>query len=290
MLCVACSLTFNSSLLSLLLVTMDLYKHVGFSVIPSRFVFVTDSEMYSDLRKCEEDKFDILLPSDLNADIASCMDENLPVSLEQFYEINRLIDAEMESSDSHRLLFDPDMTDSEVVCVDKKSESSSDDGIDVGNIPDHQYTVNDSSSATDPYSSDSEIASLEYEELYEEEAVAAEHCASTISCRELQELISGSCGQSVVEFDPSEDVETETSYQSCRQRRVTPLANSRRLRKKEQNKTAALRYRLKKRSEQGLVRTEYVTLERRNIELRTRLDAMTKEVSYLKSLIDELCP
>jgi cell division protein FtsB len=62
-----------------------------------------------------------------------------------------------------------------------------------------------------------------------------------------------------------------------------------RLRKKEQNKTAALRYRVKKRDEHGSVMSEYDQLERRNVELRTKVAEMTKEVDYLKGLIEEIC-
>jgi len=59
--------------------------------------------------------------------------------------------------------------------------------------------------------------------------------------------------------------------------------------KKEQNKTTAQKYRQRKRSEQGLVMTEYEQLERKNIELHTRVEEMTREVHYLKELIDENC-
>ena len=60
-------------------------------------------------------------------------------------------------------------------------------------------------------------------------------------------------------------------------------------RKKEQNKTAAQKYRQKKRGEQGVVMTEYEQLERKNIELHTRVEEMTREVNYLKGLIEEIC-
>jgi len=63
----------------------------------------------------------------------------------------------------------------------------------------------------------------------------------------------------------------------------------RKQRKKQQNKTAAQKYRQKKRGEHGLVMTEYEQLERRNIELRTRVEEMTREVDYLKGLIEEIC-
>jgi hypothetical protein len=63
----------------------------------------------------------------------------------------------------------------------------------------------------------------------------------------------------------------------------------RRQRKKEQNKTAALRYREKKRADHGTVLSEYELLERRNTELRSKVDDMTKEIAYLKGLIEEIC-
>ena len=68
----------------------------------------------------------------------------------------------------------------------------------------------------------------------------------------------------------------------------SPLVEKKR-RKKEQNKTAALRYRQKKRSEQGVVFNECEELERRNIELKSKVSEMTREVNYLKGLIDEIC-
>lgn len=59
-------------------------------------------------------------------------------------------------------------------------------------------------------------------------------------------------------------------------------------RKKEQNKTAALRYREKKRSEHGSVMTECEMLESRNSELKTKVSDMMKEIDYLKGLIAEI--
>jgi hypothetical protein len=61
-----------------------------------------------------------------------------------------------------------------------------------------------------------------------------------------------------------------------------------RQRKKEQNKTAALRYRQKKRSEHGTVMTECEDLEKRNTELKTKVSEMMKEIAYLKGLIEEI--
>ena len=50
--------------------------------------------------------------------------------------------------------------------------------------------------------------------------------------------------------------------------------------KKEQNKTTAQKYRQRKCSEQGLVMTEYEQLEKKNIELRTRVDS-----DHIKSML-----
>jgi len=269
-------------------------------VIPVYLLYVCcvslDSEMYSELCKTEDSKFNKLFPDKLIADIASCMNEDFPVSLEQFYEIDCLIDAdvETESGSSENLLFSPDIIDGEMVDSDvydvRQSESCDSEENDATKMPDYSdallITISDSVKS-DPDSPVSEVESLEYEELYEESVAAEEDVSSTISCEELQGLMESSCGQSVIKHEPLEDAETSHLSWCCP---AAELTSSRRLRKKEQNKTAALRYRLKKRSEQGLVLSEYTMLERRNIELRTRLDAMTKEISYLKSLIDELCP
>lgn len=61
-----------------------------------------------------------------------------------------------------------------------------------------------------------------------------------------------------------------------------------RARKKEQNKTAALRYRQKKRDEQGSVQSEYDIVERRNAELKSRVEELTKQLSIVRSLVSEI--
>jgi len=62
----------------------------------------------------------------------------------------------------------------------------------------------------------------------------------------------------------------------------------RRLKKKEQNKTAALRYRRKKREEKGVVVSEVEELEQKNDKLRARADDLSREISYLKGLLEEI--
>lgn len=61
-----------------------------------------------------------------------------------------------------------------------------------------------------------------------------------------------------------------------------------RARKKEQNKSAALRYRQKKRDEQGSFQSEYDGLERRNVELKSRVEELTKQLNIVRSLVSEI--
>ncbi|XP_036425949.1 cyclic AMP-dependent transcription factor ATF-4 [Colossoma macropomum] len=60
------------------------------------------------------------------------------------------------------------------------------------------------------------------------------------------------------------------------------------LKKMEQNKTAATRYRQKKRVEQESLNTECSDLERRNRELTEKADSISREIQYLKDLIEEV--
>ena len=65
-------------------------------------------------------------------------------------------------------------------------------------------------------------------------------------------------------------------------------ADDRRLRKKEQNKTAATRYRIKKKVELDILLDEEAALERRNVQLQMQHDEMANEVRYLKKLMREI--
>lgn len=62
----------------------------------------------------------------------------------------------------------------------------------------------------------------------------------------------------------------------------------RRLRKKQQNKDAATRYRVKKRAEADMVNGEVDELETRNTELKDTVAQMTGEIQYLKNLLAEV--
>jgi len=69
---------------------------------------------------------------------------------------------------------------------------------------------------------------------------------------------------------------------------VIHAPESRKLKKKEQNKSAAHRYRQKKREEKGVVLSEVDQLQLRNSELKTRLEELNREIKYLKGLLDEI--
>lgn len=62
----------------------------------------------------------------------------------------------------------------------------------------------------------------------------------------------------------------------------------RKQRKKEQNRTAALRYREKKRGEQDHVQKEADELEAKNKVLRDKVDSLSREIKYLKDLMAEV--
>lgn len=59
-------------------------------------------------------------------------------------------------------------------------------------------------------------------------------------------------------------------------------------RKKAQNRTAALRYREKKRSEQDVLQQEADELAEKNDKLRDKVDSISREIKYLKDLMAEV--
>ncbi|GCC32021.1 cyclic AMP-dependent transcription factor ATF-4-like [Chiloscyllium punctatum] len=60
------------------------------------------------------------------------------------------------------------------------------------------------------------------------------------------------------------------------------------LKKMEQNKSAATRYRQKKRAEHGAILAECTLLEEKNKNLQEKADSLVKEIQYLKDLIEEV--
>jgi len=71
-------------------------------------------------------------------------------------------------------------------------------------------------------------------------------------------------------------------------RKRTIKTEDRRMRKKEQNKTAATRYRIKKKAELEILLEEEAELEQQNQQLQKRHDDLANEVRYLKKLMREL--
>lgn len=61
-----------------------------------------------------------------------------------------------------------------------------------------------------------------------------------------------------------------------------------RKRKREQNKDAATRYRVKKREEQEAVQSELSGLEKENVDLKDQVSSLSKEIEYLKNLMLEV--
>ncbi len=59
-------------------------------------------------------------------------------------------------------------------------------------------------------------------------------------------------------------------------------------RKKQQNRSAALRYRQKKKTEKGSVDGECEILQERNTELKDKVDSISREINYLKDLLAEV--
>ncbi|XP_059353768.1 cyclic AMP-dependent transcription factor ATF-4-like [Carassius carassius] len=67
-----------------------------------------------------------------------------------------------------------------------------------------------------------------------------------------------------------------------------PKVVEKKLKKMEQNKTAATRYRQKKRSEQETLSSECAELEKRNQQLQERAESISREIRYLKDLMEEI--
>ncbi|MEQ2257973.1 hypothetical protein XENORESO_020920 [Xenotaenia resolanae] len=67
-----------------------------------------------------------------------------------------------------------------------------------------------------------------------------------------------------------------------------PKVVEKKMKKMEQNKTAATRYRQKKRVEQEQLSSECEELEKRNNELKEKAESINREIQYLKDLMEEV--
>ncbi|XP_070712728.1 cyclic AMP-dependent transcription factor ATF-4 [Pempheris klunzingeri] len=91
---------------------------------------------------------------------------------------------------------------------------------------------------------------------------------------------------------PYSKPEPAASSPSAKTSRVKSVSSApkveKKLKKMEQNKTAATRYRQKKRVEQEMLGTELEGLEKRNQELTEKAESITREIQYLKDLMEEV--
>lgn len=85
--------------------------------------------------------------------------------------------------------------------------------------------------------------------------------------------------------DPDAAVEVSGKVKSVS---GTPKTVDKKLKKMEQNKTAATRYRQKKRVEQETLNTVCADLEKKNRELAEKADSISREIQYLKDLMEEV--
>uniref|UniRef100_A0A3Q3VLB0 Cyclic AMP-dependent transcription factor ATF-4 n=1 Tax=Mola mola TaxID=94237 RepID=A0A3Q3VLB0_MOLML len=72
------------------------------------------------------------------------------------------------------------------------------------------------------------------------------------------------------------------------ERPAVKTSKVKKLKKMEQNKTAATRYRQKKKTEKEALLEDHAHLERKNMELKEKAESMAREIEYLKELIAEV--
>ncbi|XP_037111880.1 activating transcription factor 4b [Syngnathus acus] len=78
------------------------------------------------------------------------------------------------------------------------------------------------------------------------------------------------------------------SSSGAAERGTLKAPKNKKLKKMEQNKTAATRYRQKRKVEQDALSTEHSMLERKNVELKEKAESMAREIEYLKELMEEV--
>lgn len=103
---------------------------------------------------------------------------------------------------------------------------------------------------------------------------------------------SSSCGASDSGYDDpdwsiNKSAESADEFRSPKKLRLT-TTEERRMRKKEQNKNAATRYRMKKKMEMEEIIGEEKELQDRNESLKTEVVEITREIRYLKRLMGDL--
>ncbi|KAM3842125.1 cyclic AMP-dependent transcription factor ATF-4-like [Diretmus argenteus] len=89
-------------------------------------------------------------------------------------------------------------------------------------------------------------------------------------------------------YSKSEPATTATPSPKVKSVSGAPKVVEKKLKKMEQNKTAATRYRQKKRVEQEILNDECTELEKRNHELAEKAESISREIQYLKDLMEEV--
>ncbi|XP_072299885.1 activating transcription factor 4b [Eucyclogobius newberryi] len=87
---------------------------------------------------------------------------------------------------------------------------------------------------------------------------------------------------------PPSGVKVKSSQSAMEDRVQLKAPRDKKSKKMEQNKTAATRYRQKKRAEHDALSDEFAILERKNVELTEKAESMSREIQYLKELMDEV--
>ena len=110
---------------------------------------------------------------------------------------------------------------------------------------------------------------------------------STTSSHLKDLLLAPISSSKIIEVSPS-----QTSPNRRGRKRSSPIdsqaTNDRKLKKKRQNKEAATRYREKKRKETEIGNDEFDQLERKNKQLKEKVESISREIGYLKNLLQEV--
>lgn len=129
--------------------------------------------------------------------------------------------------------------------------------------------------------------------------------ASPLSSEDIDSILSGSepaspssSSQDDPDYMPSISPE-KRSKRSCKSSKASKSRASpydkpiekvdRKERKRIQNRNAAIRYREKKRAERGTIHSEEDILQDKNKELKTKVEHLSNEINYMKTLLKEVC-
>lgn len=129
--------------------------------------------------------------------------------------------------------------------------------------------------------------------------------ASPLSSEDIDSILSCSepaSPSSSVQYDPDyipSSSPEKRSKRSCKSSKASKSRESpydkpiekmdRKERKRIQNRNAAIRYREKKRAERGTIHSEEDILQDKNKELKTKVEHLSNEINYMKTLLTEVC-